>query len=177
MLPQPPSVPSGRTAQRRRQPSRRPLVGLAAALAAVCLGLGFVVTEQRADLQAEQARVEALSALTDAAFDSPSAVAVEGGGQVAVVRTGDRSLLVTRGLPNLPPDKTYQLWLVDETSTIRSVGMLRATENRQDERLLNLAGLTSKDTKLCVTVEPSGGSMQPTTPVLAAVALNARQPN
>jgi anti-sigma-K factor RskA len=167
-------------AARRRQPSRRPLVGLAAALAVVCLGLGFVITEQRGDLQAEQARVEALTgltALTDAAFESSAAVPVEGGGEIAVVNAGDESLLVTRALPNLPPGKTYQVWLQDDTSTVRSVGLLGTSGNRQDERLVNLAGLSRKDVKLCITVEPEGGSTQPTTPILAAVDLNAGSPN
>lgn len=167
--------PARTAADRRWHQGRRPLVAVAAALAAVCLGLGFVVTDQRAELDTGQGRVETLSALAGAAVDSPTATPVAGGGRIALVRSGDEALLVTRDLPELPPDRTYQLWLEDSGSLVRSAGTFTEVGNQGDNRVINLKGLKSDDKNFCITVEPAGGSMQPTTPILAAVSLNAAQ--
>jgi anti-sigma-K factor RskA len=169
--------PGRRPSDRRWYQGRGPFAAVAAALAVVCLSLGFVVTDQRGELDANRTQIESLSALVTAAVDSPSATTVAGGGRIAVVRAGERALLVTRDLPALPEDRTYQLWVMNSTSSVRSAGLLSSSGNRGDDRFLDVAGLGQDDTDLAVTVEPAGGSKQPTTPVLASVKLNAARRN
>lgn len=131
---------------------------LAAAAAVVALaGGGFVV--------GEMARDDAPPALTAAdVFASADArtlnVALDGGQvRVAVSRKLDRIAVDGADMPPPPADHAYQLWLVtDDQATSLSVMEGDAT-TAVDE--------IPDDGVLAVTVEPSGGSEQPTTdPIL-----------
>jgi hypothetical protein len=67
-------------------------------------------------------------------------------------------------LPALPPDKTYQLWLVPSQGNPVSAGVF-APKYGQEASLWTTpvpAGLTAK--AFAVTVEPAGGKPQPTGP-------------
>jgi len=73
--------------------------------------------------------------------------------------------VVTTGLPALPAGKVYQLWLIGKPKTV-SAGLLPAAKNGQTPAVL-ATGVVKGDT-LGLTVEPAGGSAQPTTtPILA----------
>ena len=73
-------------------------------------------------------------------------------------------ILLTRDLPELAEDHTYQLWFIDAEGPV-SGGALDVPPNG-DLTLVtegDLAGVTT----IALSVEPSGGSEQPTTVVFA----------
>src|SRR6185369_2561059 len=68
-------------------------------------------------------------------------------------------------LPALPPGKVYQLWLIGKPA-ITSAGLLPPAKDGRTPPVL-ATGVVKGDT-LGLTVEPAGGSAQPTTkPILA----------
>lgn len=70
----------------------------------------------------------------------------------------------TAGLPALPAAKVYQLWLMGPPGT-RSAGLLAAGAGRTT--LVLASGLRPGD-QAGLTVEPAGGTAEPTsTPILA----------
>jgi hypothetical protein len=94
---------------------------------------------------------------------------VTGGGRVRVVVSAelDRAVVLMSDLGRTPAGKTYQLWLIKGAQP-RSAGVL-PTGAQEATRLLR--GLGDADV-LGVTVEPAGGSEQPTTTPIAAVELH-----
>jgi anti-sigma factor RsiW len=148
----------------------RPLVAVAAALVVVCASLGFVVASQQDRLDAAQARAGSLGALASAAVNVPAARPVAGGGHLAVVSARDQALVVATDLPVLPTGRVYQLWLVKAGGgRPASAGTLGG----QAGRTTWIVGISNTDSDVGLTVEPAGGSRQPTTPMLAAVPLRA----
>jgi anti-sigma-K factor RskA len=78
-----------------------------------------------------------------------------------VVVPGGRGYLVSSRLPTLSSKKTYQLWTVHGTRAI-SLGLLGRSPHQ--------ATFTSAEagpTTLAITVEPAGGSVYPSAPMLA----------
>ncbi|GEK21946.1 anti-sigma factor [Cellulomonas xylanilytica] len=149
----------------RRRPSRTRWLAVAAALvvgAAVPTALA-VQQAQRAN-EAEQQQQALADLLTD-----PSAVVVHGdvtgGGTATAVLTDDRALFSATGLPDPGDDKAYQLWVVD-TDGAASAGVMAddAGSVRQ------LADDFSAGDALAITVEPAGGSTQPTTDPLVVLS-------
>lgn len=65
----------------------------------------------------------------------------------------------------LPSGKTYQLWYINGSS-IKSAGTVQATSN--DVTQVLQGDLKQGDT-VGVTVEPAGGSRQPTTKPIVAI--------
>lgn len=148
-------------APRLLRPPRLALAGLAAtaALAAV------VAVDARDDLarvrgDAAQDRV-ALAALRDAERVAPlldgTGVRV---GSVVVPRAG--APILVAALPPLPPDRTYQAWALPAGGTPVSLGLV----DPDGPTALATAGDAPT---LALSVEPAGGSAQPTTaPAFAA---------
>jgi anti-sigma-K factor RskA len=89
------------------------------------------------------------------------------GGRTTVVLSAElRELVVsTSGLPVLTSGKVYQLWLIGPSQTaataVRSAGLLPAATSGLTAPYL-ASGLVGGD-KLGITVEPAGGTKQPTT--------------
>ena len=90
----------------------------------------------------------------------------KGGVAVVVLDAATRKLVVaTSGLPALPAGKVYQLWLIGPVKIV-SAGLLPAAQNGVTTPVV-ATGIVKGD-KLGLTVEPAGGSKQPTTvPILA----------
>jgi anti-sigma-K factor RskA len=133
--------------------------------------LSIVLASARQQLDSARAQSQAIAAVLAA----PDVQAVRGpvttGGVTTVVLSADRQELVvtTSGLAALPAGKTYELWLIGPSpakpSAIRPAGLLPAAVAGRTPPVL-AAGLVTGD-KLGLTVEPAGGSSQPTTtPVL-----------
>jgi anti-sigma-K factor RskA len=150
----------------RARPSRRRWAMRLAAAAAVllALALGVVIRNDldatRDELAAAQARYQELAELLsapDLQVSVGQAVDGRGSATAAVSRGLDQGLLATTGLPPAPARHTYQAWLIG-TSGPRSAGLLDSA----DMPPLVFNGLGSAD-KIGVTVEPEGGSPQPTT--------------
>jgi anti-sigma-K factor RskA len=104
---------------------------------------------------------------------------VSTGGVATVVLSADRRELVvsTSGLAALHADTTYELWLIGpsaaKATAIRPAGLLPAAVAGRTSPVL-AAGLATGD-KLGLTVEPAGGSSQPTTTPVLLLSLTGRQ--
>ena len=146
----------------------------AAAIAAVVvLSIGLAHTRQQ--LNSVQAQSQAIAAVLAAPDVKTVSGPVATGGVTTVVLSADRRELVvsTIGLTALQAGKTYQLWLIGpspaKASAIRSAGLVPAAVAGRTEPVL-ADGLVTGD-KLGLTVEPAGGSRQPTTTPILLLSL------
>ena len=154
----------------RGSPVNRWLAGIAAAgvLVAGALGVSTYQANQRAD-EAQIAADQMSAVLSD-----PNAVIkradIEGGGAGTLVMspTDGRAVFMTADLPDPASDQTYQLWAIDEAGAT-SVGLMQPDAGDASE----LVALPSGSTAFGVTVEPSGGSDQPTTDPILVLELSA----
>jgi len=69
-----------------------------------------------------------------------------------------RSAVVLDGVASLPSSKTYQLWYING-SQVASAGTLEATSNNPSQVLV---GDMKQGVTVGITIEPQGGSKQPT---------------
>ena len=159
------SSPRARRAPSRSWASRAfaPIVAVAAAVIAV---LAFQVVEQgnRIDRQGEQlaamSEQAGLRQAFQAAMAEPDATLVsltsdDGGPEAQVVLADSTGYLQAAGLPELPEDRTYQLW-ADLGNRRISLGVLG---NRPDVATFEMSdGVTS----LAVTEEQQGGVVRTT---------------
>lgn len=153
-------VPAREAAQPRRRRFAVAGWGLAAGLAAAVAVLGVRVSDQQNQIDQATHRNAAISALLsapDARADSVK-VTTGGTGMVLVSRSRDEAAITVNGLAKLPPGQAYQLWMMGPSGT-RSGGLLPAG-GLSDSVLAN--GLGDART-IGLTVEPAGGSAQPTT--------------
>jgi hypothetical protein len=166
----------------RRRPhtvGRRTLgLTLAASVAAVA-ALGGIAAWQHS--QAEDARAQAAQArstnwaLTDVVSASDATLhtgELTGGATAAVVVSRDqaRAVFTAQGLPTLTEDQVYELWYAAETGALRPAGLLPGTE---EDAARVLAGPLAGAVAVGITVEPAGGSKQPTTEPLGVISLTA----
>ncbi|CAN5899610.1 anti-sigma factor [soil metagenome] len=85
-----------------------------------------------------------------------------------VVRSGEAAVLVSHDLPELPPGRTYQLWLIDERGP-HSAGLFQP--DHQGAAVVLVADEDMAGKVVGLTAEPAGGSPQPTGTVLATADL------
>jgi anti-sigma-K factor RskA len=155
---------------------RRPLMRrtLATAAAAVVIaaagGLAGIAWQgheaaQKAEVAAER-EARRTAQLTRVLTDPTRVEAVQAssiGGVATVVAAQGTAVLAADRLPAPPSGKTYQVWSIGKDSVISSAGLLEL-QNGQGQSLV--AGVTAGDS-VAVSVEPAGGSKQPTTkPIL-----------
>ena len=149
---------------------RLAMVTAVAAIAAVVV-LSIALSDARQQLASARAHSQAIAAV----LAEPGILTVTGpvttGGTTTVVLSADKRELVisTSGLAALPAGKAYQLWLIGPSSTqqtaIRSAGLLPPAVGGFTYPV-TASGLVAGD-KLGLTVEPAGGTNQPTTtPIL-----------
>lgn len=100
-----------------------------------------------------------------------SAYELQGSGEAEtvqgeLVRLGDEGgMLVATDLPELPEDQTYEMWTIDEGEP-RSCGTFDADEGPSVE---TIGRPISGAETFAITVEPEGGSEQPTSdPIITA---------
>lgn len=147
---------------------------LAACLAAAAALGGTTVWQHQ---QASDARAEARQAsrTTDeiaAVLAAPDARTRAAGltdgatGTVVVSRSRDRAVFVVSGMDRPPSGRVYQLWF-DEGGTMRSAGLM--DPDRSDQAVLMTGGV-DRASGMGITVEPDGGSKQPTTTPIALMA-------
>jgi anti-sigma-K factor RskA len=140
---------------------------VATASIVVAVLFGFAQAHTQDELNQVRAENRAISLLLSAPEAKLLTYPVTHGGTATVVLAADRHQLavVTTGLPALPAGKVYQLWLIGKP-TITSAGLLPPAKDGQTPPVL-ATGVVKGDT-LGLTVEPAGGSAQPTTkPILA----------
>ncbi len=162
-------VPLRRRAWRRRLPH---LVAAACLAGAIAAGGIAVNAEHRADdtraaAQRQAAGLAHLMAAPDATY---RAAAVRGGGDATIVSSAaqDRAAFVYRDLPELPGSHVYELWYRREGGMVPA-GLIDPAHS-SGTALLTAAGAAGAD-GVGLTVEPHGGSRQPTTSPLLLVTI------
>src|SRR6266498_1765992 len=84
-------------------------------------------------------------------------------GSFLIDKEYNNAVLILRGLPSIPENQTYQVWLIDPKGDRTSAGLIRPQANvpfisepiRANQDLTNFIGVG-------MTVEPAGGSDHPT---------------
>ena len=140
---------------------------VATASIVVAVLFGFARAHTQDQLNQVKAENQAISLLLSAPQAKLLTHEVTNGGVATVVLAADRHELavVTTGLPALPSGKVYQLWLIGKPKIV-SAGLLPPAKDGRTPAVL-ATGVVKGDT-LGLTVEPAGGSAQPTTtPILA----------
>ncbi|WP_370366735.1 anti-sigma factor domain-containing protein [Catenulispora sp. GP43] len=161
----PPVVSHEPARQADRRPRRRWFTalgwGLAAGLAAVVAVLGVRLNDQQNQIDQARQRSTAISTLLAAPDVHAESVNVStgGNGRVLVSRSRDEAAITVSGLSRLAPGKVYQLWMMGPSGA-RSGGVVPVTAEAFDSVLAH--GLGDART-IGLTVEPAGGSAQPTT--------------
>ncbi|MFI7146872.1 anti-sigma factor domain-containing protein [Nonomuraea sp. NPDC050022] len=166
--------PQGRSRRPRPWLRWRPLVagvGVAACLAAaVVFGVGALQARDELD-QVRRMNQEVAAVLTAPDSRIATAAAKQGGrGTVVVSRSRGKMVFLAAGLADLPEGQVYQLWQL-APGRIRSAGLLSADAAGRTQPVIAAPG--PGVAKLGVTVEPAGGSAQPTTRPLFLVNLPA----
>lgn len=175
-------VPPGRgTVERARRvvPRGRGIARWAlAACVAAAAGLGGTAVWQydRAQdagdraAQAEQ-RADALTGVLTAsdAASRTARLADGASGTLVVSQSRDRAVFMASGMAEPPQGKVYQLWF-DDHGTMRSAGLM---DPGRDSQAVLMEGDVNDAAGVGITVEPAGGSRQPTTTPLALLNMPA----
>ncbi|WP_392543386.1 anti-sigma factor domain-containing protein [Oryzobacter telluris] len=106
-----------------------------------------------------------------AAADATTVTSAKGGTTAKVVysRQLGRSAITVAGLPSLPDDQTYQLWYAGLDEKMHPAGLFDTDASGRATAVLD--GDANTATAVGLTVEPAGGSAQPTTEPLMVMAL------
>ncbi|MEU9336459.1 anti-sigma factor [Streptomyces sp. NPDC048290] len=162
-----------RGAQRGRGLARWALAASVAAAAA--FGGTAVWQYERAqdaarDAAREQRHVEGLAGVLAAPDAESRWVKVAGGAGTLVVSAGrNRAVFVASGLAAPPQGKVYQLWFADG-GRMRSAGLM--DPDRGSQAVL-MQGAVDDASGVGITVEPAGGSKQPTSTPVALLGVPA----
>jgi len=172
------SAPGRAASTARARWFQRPaaMLSMAAAGAVVLLSVGFGVGGTLLqDDGGAPATTQAASGL-DQIYAAPdfqrSTAKVKGGGTATVVWSGQlqRSAVILDGVSAAPKDKTYELWYIgspESGGTITAAGLMDDVDG--GVRSAVLRGTMGTGDMIGITVEPAGGSKQPTTKPVVAV--------
>ncbi|MFE9258042.1 anti-sigma factor domain-containing protein [Streptomyces sp. NPDC006879] len=169
--------PSGAPRPPGGKPSRPMRLALAACLAAAAAfgGIALWQHQEAVDVRARtQERVQEAEALADvlAAPDARISTAELSNGATGCVvlsRSESQAAFIASGLPKLESGKVYELWY-DDSGTPRRAGTLTGKGNWHIQLL---DGPVDQATAVGITVEPTGGSTQPTTDPIGVIDLPA----
>lgn len=156
---------------RRRTPQLA--FGLAGVMAALLLFFGSrtvslqqEVASLRAQLSTQQLVVDVLrSPDTRVVALSNQTGGPEGAAQLLLDPARERALLVTSALPRLPEDQTYQLWLIGN-NTPESMGTFEVNQQGVASIVVQANRPLNQFQAVGVSIEPTGGSPQPTNVIL-----------
>ena len=153
-------------AQPRRWRERAPALLAAASVFAAVGAVGAYVAEhdRASDLQTADEQKAAVLAADDA---TPTTSRVDGATlRVWSSESMDSAVAVMSGAPELQSSRSYQLWAVEPGESPRSVKVM-GPDDLGDSTSILVPEIDDAAT-IAVTVEPEGGSEQPTTePVLS----------
>ncbi|MFE5091177.1 anti-sigma factor domain-containing protein [Streptomyces sp. NPDC056638] len=157
---------TGRGAGSAGPGGRWPGYALAACLAAAVGFGGIAVWQYRAaqdarqEARASQQWNERMAQVLAAPDAKASSGTMKGGakGTVVVSQSENRAVFMTSGMRQPPSGKVYQLWF-DDHGTMRSAGLMN-TRAASDAVLLD--GPVDGASGIGITMEPAGGSAQPT---------------
>ncbi|GAA0272712.1 anti-sigma factor [Cryptosporangium japonicum] len=168
-------APQPGTDRPRRTWSRRlTTFGVACALVIGAAALTLEVEEQRDRDQrslivAEQERLQRIETVLTADDAISRTTTTEDGARVSTVFSAEHhaAMVTYSDLPDIDPKQTYQIWRVRNEQP-RSVRVLAADAREGTALVLDL---TDGDA-ISFTVEPEGGSGQPTGDIVVALRLN-----
>ena len=133
------------------------------------LGIAFGISEATMQHQLNNARASgtAITRVVTAPDAQTEHMPASGGGTVTVVVSAKyRAAVVTsRDMPALTASRVYQVWVM-KGSAARSVGLLGRGGSV-------LAGSVAPGDKIGITVEPAGGTSQPTTAPVVVMPVSA----
>ncbi|HEX8306239.1 MAG TPA: anti-sigma factor [Jatrophihabitans sp.] len=146
----------------RRTRSQALWQGLAAACALIAVAVSvWGYSEHRQAQRAASAGSSVVQSLLDAPDVRAATTAMkQGQGTLIYSRKERRLVLIGRGIPALPSNQTYQLWLMTDTGAPVSGGVFRPDQagNVEVPASGNLDGVD----QMGISIEPAGGSPQPT---------------
>ena len=160
--PLPPQSPTAAGSRGRRKSKWRPVIAAAAVL--VAIGTGAVVFDQvRGDDTVQT--VSAADRVLAAKDARTVSLSFPDGASAKVVHsaTEGRAVLLTDKMPAAPTGKVYELWLQDDAGAMVPAGLM---DEGGSQKVL-LEGDASAATGVGITVEPAGGSEQPTSDPIA----------
>jgi anti-sigma-K factor RskA len=124
-------------------------------------------TQDELNIQQAQSRdIAHVLAAPDARATTGADAAGRSIGVIASASEG-RAVVTLSGYGALPSGRVRQLWLMRPNVQPRSLGLFK------DDTPLVTTGLDKTATSLAVTVEPDGGSAQPTTQPVVQLALKS----
>jgi anti-sigma-K factor RskA len=149
--------------RRHRRLSRRlPRPIAVTAMAAAIIALAVLQVGTRHQLQQAQASnrtIASVLAASDARIQLSSSTV--GGRVTAVISRHDREAVITAaGMPTPSDAKVYQVWVISAAGA-RSVGLLPGSSAGATSPVL--ADDVQPGDQLAITIEPAGGTKQPTT--------------
>jgi anti-sigma-K factor RskA len=152
-------------AARRRR--RRLAVALSSAAAAVLIAAGVVFGVNWPGPNGWGAQRE-FAQLAQAADSQTKTIETADGGEVTLVWSEEqgRSAVRAEDLPDVGDDRTYELWYIDDSGAVPA-GTFDVRGDSDAWRLLE--GEFAPGVVVGITVEPAGGSEQPTTEPIAAI--------
>lgn len=170
---EPPEVPPGPRGGVRRLGRSMPRLVLAACLAAAVMGGGAAVWQyqQAQDAQrqleaSEESNEAMMRVLTAPDVRVSSGDLPEGASGTLLLSPGeDRAVFVSAGMPSPPEGMVYQLWFNDD-GTMRPAGLMNPDDGPASAAVL-MDGPVGSASGMGITVEPSGGSPEPTSDPLA----------
>lgn len=158
---------------RARNPWPVRVLGMAAAvLLVVSVSMGVVLYRTQSDLEATQARAAAMSEILSAGDAKViTGSAGELSGTVVYSRERGDVLLLANGVPAAPEGKDYQVWLMGGDTPFHSVGLIT---DAADGRVLitDATGEVATATNIGITIEPDGGSAEPSTAPIMEMELD-----
>ncbi|MFR0353628.1 anti-sigma factor [Streptomyces sediminimaris] len=166
---QPP--PARSRAPRERRPLFVPFATATAAAALVVASLFAVQANHTQDqLDAARARSREIAHVLAAPDARASAERDERGRAISVVASASegQAVVTLSGYGALPGGRVHQLWLMRPDARPRSLGLFQGGDTP-----LVATGLDKAATSLAVTVEPDGGSPQPTSQPVVQLTLKS----
>ncbi len=160
-----PPPTDSRNRRRRNAVTTLGAIAVAAAAVAIVLGIGLVRADNRVSgLQAAAGQTSTVSAALRAPGHKLVDLDTTSHTQLAqfVVLPDGRGYMVSSTMPPLSAKETYQLWGIVGSEPI-SLGTLG---DAPQQAAFTMAG-SRRPSRLSITAEPSGGSVIPTSPVLA----------
>ena len=142
------------------------LTAVAAAAAIVLGGTAVIAINNNSQTSAVSSDFTTISAASDSQRASEG---VDGGGKATLVWSNKlgRSAIVLDGMPALAEGKTYELWYISG-SVATPAGTFVPSGSSKEVQILK--GTMSAGDTVGITVEPAGGSKQPTTKPVVAIA-------
>lgn len=157
-----------------RSPRRRSLNLLAAAavvLGVVAGGAGLYTYQQNQDADIVTAQAKEVNAVVTAPDARLKSLTFDDGAKAAVITSAQKgqAVLLARDVPALPADRVYQSWTLDAAGNATPAGTW--APGTDGSAAVPLQGYERSTAAIAVTVEPTGGSAQPTTKPIGAIQI------